>query len=426
MAVDRHRVAEALLAAAVFLLPWQTRWIFAQPALAGASGSGTWEYGVLGLYAVEVLILVAVVAFGWKRIAAPLQAVRAPLAVLGGLLLVSAMVGAAPAVSFLFLLHAAVAVVLGLCVAASAQRERLVVAFMIGLLPAAALGWWQTLMGGNPPSTLLGLAARAAETPGDAVVETGARLLRAYGPFPHPNMFGAYLLAGILAAGWLGVRMQRGWRAVGNSALAVVFGATLVITFSRSALLGFAAAALFAAAFALRDPALRRNRAWPAAVGGLLAAALVFHAPLLSRADTSSRLETTSVAERGAQYQEFTATFAHAPLFGTGPGAYTAALAQAFPDRPTYAYQPVHNALLLLLTEIGLAGLAALAWVGKHAVAVLRASGAFMISRRAVWIALAAFIPPALFDHYLWSSWAGLALTAVIIALVYPRRNPVS
>ena len=60
----RDRLARRLLLAALFLLPWPTRVIFATPSV----GHAVWQYGVISLYVTEVLVLAAVALLGWDRI----------------------------------------------------------------------------------------------------------------------------------------------------------------------------------------------------------------------------------------------------------------------------------------------------------------------------------------------------------------------
>ncbi len=109
--LSRVRIGETALIAALFLLPWQTRWFFATPTLHG----GPWEYGVMSLYAVEVLIWIAA-AFLW----CPKTHVRRPLAIFVLVLVASALVGVNSSVSLAFLIHIASA---GLLVFAMTARK---------------------------------------------------------------------------------------------------------------------------------------------------------------------------------------------------------------------------------------------------------------------------------------------------------------
>jgi O-antigen ligase len=110
------------------------------------------------------------------------------------------------------------------------------VAFLLGLIIPIALGWFQVLTGGSSESTLLGIADKDAQTLGVAVVETDdGRTLRAYGTFPHPNIFGGYLAVGVIALAWL-TRFAKSKREIALMLVgSAVLGSTLIVTFSRSA-----------------------------------------------------------------------------------------------------------------------------------------------------------------------------------------------
>lgn len=420
--LSRVRIGETALLAALFLLPWQTRWIFGTPTLHG----GPWEYGVMSLYVVEILVWIAA-AFLWR----PKTNVCRPLAIFALALVASALVGVNSSVSLAFLIHIASA---GLLVFAMAARKSwmgmsqvsshdpqtrtiprpkgsadvkeaearpiqdLRAAFLAGLVLPALFGWAQVLTGTQFASTELGLAAHSAADLGVAVIETPVgRMLRAYGPFSHPNVFGGYLVVGLLLCVWLDIQLKSRAR-LANAFLAAFLAATLIITFSRSAFL-----ALMLGVWLCR-PLVKRNYALHGLLVGLLVAGIWFHGPFLSRADTSNRLEGKSVQERASQYAEFGRVFVRAPWFGTGSSGYTAALGEVFPDRASWELQPVHNTFLLFLAEQGLFGALALAWLLSR---LVKQNGRRLLP-------LAVLLPIALLDHYLWSSWAGLALISSV------------
>lgn len=418
--VSRERIGETALLAALFLLPWQTRWIFGTPTLHG----GPWEYGVMSIYVVEVLIWIAAFAL-WRGRLDP----RGPVLIFPLLLVISALVGVNSSVSLAFLIHIASAELLVLTMAAprtcqgrtsasltSTESSGLGIAhdrkprgnacdmpfqvlgaaFLAGLVIPALFGWAQVLTGTQFASTELGLAAHSAADLGVAVVETPVgRLLRAYGPFSHPNVFGGYLVVGLLLCIWIDVQLKSRAR-LANAVLAAFLAATLVITFSRSAFLALILG--LGCFFWTHRSHVRQNRALVGLLTGLLIAGIWFHVPLLSRVDASSRLEGKSVQERVGQYGEFLHVLGRAPWFGTGASGYTAALADAFPNRASWELQPVHNTFLLFLAEQGILGVLAL-------ILLLKQKGRRLLP-------LAILLPIALLDHYPWSSWAGLALVA--------------
>ncbi len=110
-------------------------------------------------------------------------------------------------------------------------------------------------------------------------------------------------------------------------------------------------------------------------------------------------------------------------LFGHGVGDYVFTLANDFPGRSVFDYQPIHSVPLLILEEVGLFGaLAAIYWAS----CIDKMNFARFPNRDAV----AAFamgnviLVILFFDHYLWSSWAGLAMLAFIMALTVRMGEP--
>jgi hypothetical protein len=408
--MNREKLGHHLLLASLFLLPWQTRLILGRVTI----GGGATEYGTLSLYAVELLVLAAAVA--WWPIKSRLSTgiAKATLAILA-VVLVSAAFGPALVVSLNAILHIACAAVLFfLLTDERIASKQVAIAFVAGLLAPALLGWVQTLTGSSPASTLFGLADRLAERPGDAVVvnRAGLRLLRAYGSFSHPNVFGGFLAVGCVLLFWL--KSQKISRRLVTSAL-VALVATLVITFSRSGWLGlaFGAAAFFLVSLSRR--LIKAHEALPEIAAALFVAVTVgflFHDQLVSRFTPSLPLEARSIEERGSQWSEAAAVMMAYPLFGTGPGSYVFGLAQARPGLPSWAYQPIHNVPALFIVEIGFMGaLLVLAFVFSYI-----PWGA--IRRDPLSAGLhAALLVPLLLDHYLWTSWSGLALFAVAGAL---------
>jgi len=104
-------------------------------------------------------------------------------------------------------------------------------------------------------------------------------------------------------------------------------------------------------------------------------------------------------------------------------GNYVVALEETHPGREVYAYQPVHNLYLLMLSELGVIGtLFVLLWmvlIDRYIFANLPRVGAV----GALAIGSALFII-GFFDHYLWSLWPGLALVAFVLAMTLRLSEP--
>lgn len=410
--MSRQRIAEYAVLLTLFLLPWQTRWIYRDLTIAGEG----WEYGRLSIYAVEVLILLAVTLRGGLRVPGRLLPFVRPTALFIGVLLISASFSQSITVALGTLPHFAAAVALfSLVIDERTDMRRAAWAFVLGLVVPCGIAWYQAVTGTSPASSWLGLASHDSVTLGQSVVETSTgRVLRGYGTLPHPNIFGGYLAAGLIVLGWLSHRAKTRASHLLMAAPVALLASTLIITFSRSAWLAVAVGFGVLAAVALAKRRALPHRVIPLmtlACVAVLATLSVFHVAVFTRFQPAARLEAKSIEERAGSYAVFDDVLLTNVVMGVGPGNYTVALATVFPGRPAYDYQPVHNAPLLALAETGLILLLPTVLFFFALLCHIRANldtsaGLFALAL------LAAFLPIALLDHYLWSLWPGLSLAA--------------
>lgn len=415
--LTRQTVATWLTYAAVFLLPWETRWIYASLSL----NAGPWEYGKLSVYAVELLIVAVLVLRGKPE----LGLVGRRVAEQGKWFLTAVAVSIFLSVqtelsSAITLQVIAAGALLILLLDQRLSTRHLTSAALAGLVAPCVLGWYQVLTGTSPAFKWLGLAEHLAATPGASVVETASdRVLRAYGSFSHPNTFGGILAIALVLVLWRLAsesKRVRGW----DYAAVVLFASTLVVTFSRSAWIALAVAWVVIAASLLWFRKTLPRRALPMLALCLVAvgfAVIEFQQPIFTRFDPSARLEAMSLDQREGEYGWLPDVVRMNPITGVGIGAYTVALERASPGSPAYAYQPLHDTFLLILAEIGLVGFFALANVVWAAYQGVR--NAPRLQNRIFSLALGGLLTVlALLDHYLWTDWAGLAVAAFCLALM--------
>lgn len=402
-----------------FLLPWQTRWIFSQAMIADQP----FEFGVMSLYVVQILLLIIFLFSGSRKIAKQ-NVVPARLSL--ALLIVPALSvlwALSPELALAQLMHVVFAMLLFLLLLDSRVDLRIVLwSFVAGLIVPSLLGIWQAVMGFSGASTMLGLSAHDALRMGESVssLPDGIRMLRAHGSFQHPNVLGGYLAVGLVAIFTLLKRTKNeleGWVLV---AVGYLLAFALAATFSQSAWLGLVLAIVVGAMVLLmKNTKLARLLVIPVAfvfIGGALGYVFAVGASA-SEVHAYNDLEARSSQERVEQYQDFTKVM-QAPerwLIGFGTGNYLLALEQIRPGLYWWEYQPIHNVPLLILGEIGLVGLiVVLLWsstIDKMNFARFpnrEAVGAFMMGNIVLFVLF--------FDHYLWSQWAGLALIALVMA----------
>lgn len=401
----------------LFVLPWQTRFIFGSVPLEGAVS----EYGTLSLYASEVILVIGLF-IGYAADGFPkLKKENARPAFLAlAILLYSLLVvpfSAAPVVSLMALFHFAVALLFFLALLDErTDFKRLLMVFAASLVLPVLLGIFQVLSGGSPAISIFGLALRNAEHLGDAVVMMGdERVLRAYGTFPHPNMFGGYLAVGILAA--IGASEKK--YAPYFFVLSAFLTLGLLLTASRSAFLGLVLGSVLAGiVLKVRRISVSKKIVLPAAVViiAIVLLSSLFAPGLVSKVRGGGELELRSLNERMTQYEDFPNVVGGSWLFGNGPGTYVFALAHENPERPVWEYQPLHNVPLLIVGEIGIVGfILVLLWSST-----IDKMNLDRFPNRDAVLAFAmgnVILAILFFDHYLWSSYAGLCLIALVMGL---------
>ncbi|PJB27370.1 hypothetical protein COV05_01590 [Candidatus Uhrbacteria bacterium CG10_big_fil_rev_8_21_14_0_10_48_16] len=407
------KFANILFLLSVFFLPWQTQWIISTLLVSGEPS----QFGVFSLYVVEILIAFAFLLRGRQQthglVRRTWQALYFFLAVAFFSLSFSGIVG----VGWFHMIHMVSAGMFFFLITDERTNIKQVLSiFLLGLMVPILLGWVQVLYGSSQASTALGVASKDAVTPGVAVVETvSGRMLRAYGTFPHPNIFGGYVAFGIIALVWLSRFVERFTHRIVGILGSVALGATLIVTFSRSAWLGLFTAFFLLMGMMFWQKKIPPRRAFPMMILGLASILVtlgVFHSQVISRFNPTIRIEAISIEERASQYQTFGDIFWEAPLLGVGPNAYTFTLASLDPDHPVWSYQPIHNTFLLILAELGIVGFVMLFyWLYQMDMVVharrRSANGLFALTIGA------SFLVIGLFDHYLWTFWPGMALGAL-------------
>ena len=186
----------------------------------------------------------------------------------------------------------------------------------------------------------------------------GGRILRAYGLTDHPNILGgclAFALAILLA---VVVYRERRKSLPASAAVLLLFPA-LLLTFSRSAWLGFFAAGAFLFGSALF------SRKWDSAIRTALlgAACLAAITPLLLRDGSvfGKRFNGGDVsgdapmAERAFLMEKGNTLFVEHSAIGVGLGASPLAMKMRFEEFPL-PYQPPHFTLLTVPLETGVFG----------------------------------------------------------------------
>lgn len=242
----------------------------------------------------------------------------------------------------------------------------------------------------------LGERSFSSVTPGIALLNiSGQELLRPYGTFSHPNSLAGFILVALL--------LLAPWQSfLGRAALVLGLG-VLFVSFSQTVwLAGFFLSVLWLL--------VRKNSLWfrRLSLGMILGISLVSFVFLFAR--PSSFLTDKDIGQRWELGSAAQRMIAHSPFFGVGLNNFVVRLPK-FSPRPSLSWwlQPVHNILLLLISETGLVGTVILFYLGTRFLGPVF----FSNNKKPVLLLLAIFLTGAL-DHY----WLTLEQNQLLFALV--------
>ena len=444
--------------ALVFLLPWQARLIWKMGELAG----GFWEYGTFSLYGTE-LLLGLLVFLNIVRVIREWQGRRktffeklfhcfiVSLFLVCCLSIFWAVDGDLALYKFVVLLEGFM--LFWLVLTGGVRKERLLWAIVFSAVIQAGVGSWQFLNQEIVGNKWLGMASQAPWDGGVSVIETGLRRwLRAHGTLMHPNIFGGFLVIGLISCLTLyeGIyrRLSLIWadtnktnetnitnkfyriKAVGLLIFFVVMLFGILTSFSRGAWVAVIIVSLFHCfiVFVRRDKIGRVVISKMLIITILVVAmfGLAFKEPFLGRIKGQGRLEAKSVEQRVAGYREGWGVVRDNWLGGVGLGNYTLCLytnetnVTNVTNREVWDYQPVHNLWLLVLAEIGIFGLLFFA-----AILLLTIYYSLITKGKSLIFALPLFVIIILsfFDHYFWSFYFGVMVWWMVLGITCKLRE---
>lgn len=367
-----RKITEYSIYLFVFILPWQTKFIFQ---------SAETNYSEISLYLSHALLLVIFILFlsqpsGEKECDVECRPVLYSALALAMFSLLS--IFFAPDKFLAFFRY--FIILSGLCLFfiirsgttirsyqdSLLDKSNLIYCFLVSIFFQAALGIYQFLTQSTFVCKYLGLASHDPFVLGTAVVETSSgRWLRAYGGLDHPNILGGVLVVALILAAYLLAKKKiiNTRRQVWSSIFLFVFYFVslyaLFFTFSRSAWL-----ALLAGFVVLLIVFIKDKDKW--IIGRFLAllffsifligmATFPFQDLVFVRINTQTRLEQKSINERLSYLSEAKSLLQKNVLTGIGVGNYTIAVGDLNGNKKAaWDYQPVHNSFLLLLAENGI------------------------------------------------------------------------
>jgi hypothetical protein len=303
------------------------------------------------------------------------------------------------------------------------QRKAMFVIVLSGFIQSL-LAIYQFISQTVFASKWLGMAGQTPEIPGVPVVmNNGERLLRVFGSLPQPNILAGFLTIAIIITVILLATGKSRREAAFLYAALTVNTVALYFTASRSALVTLLISLILLLLYKLKtrhklptESAVRNatilililfailNLSWPGYLSG--------------RLNTADRLNQTSTSERLAGYHDALPVLKSYWLTGTGPGNYALALFRQSEHHPNYYYQPLHNAIVLPFLEFGIWNLGF--WILTIFIFKKIKSRLFESPTTAgLSVVMVSILIISLFDHYFYTQYFGLILTAVTCALFF-------
>lgn len=189
------KIFELFLNSFLFLLPWQTIFIIKK-----------WELGTIGIFGFEILFwIIAALFFIWhfqnKKQQANMSWLYITSFIFLGYCFLSTFWSPQPLVGFFQALRITESFLLiWILLVAPFDRKKAVLWFIAGATLQAFLGIYQFLTQSTVGFKWLGLVSHPLMETGTSVIQSAeaGRWLRAYGAFPHPNIFGGYLVIAII------------------------------------------------------------------------------------------------------------------------------------------------------------------------------------------------------------------------------------
>jgi hypothetical protein len=288
------------------------------------------------------------------------------------------------------------------------EKKEVMWMFFWSLIPHAFLGLWQYADQFIHGSKWLGMASQDPRSLGVSVVEHGEyRLLRSYGGFSHPNIFGGWLAIGLLIAFVLSHVVQKKSHVIVLALGSALMMMALVLSYSRSAWIAFVVGLLFLIGMLVWQKRITSQFFWVVLCSIFIAGSIVTFSQwphITSRFQAETRLERKSVSERVTNLNDAWQLFMRQPWFGYGPNAEMLGLSGL--EKTEAPLQPPHTIFVLVVLDFGLIGLTCLLWL------IFRVRSVFQ-DRSVLFLFIVCGVL-GLFDHYLWSHWAGRSLFMMV------------
>ncbi len=292
----------------------------------------------------------------------------------------------------------------------------------------AIIGIWQYFIQHSIGLKWLGETILSPDMPGVAKIMVGGeKVMRAYGTFPHPNVFAGFLLLSITCGLLLLFREKRIWTQVFFSFLVSLQTVAFILTFSRVAWIG--GVCLFVYLFICLFRRKLLVKSLKLAVLAITLIILISGAVFWPQIAGRFSLEGQALEERGLYNNIALSMIKKSPLLGVGMGNFVARIDDfSHLELENWQYQPVHNIYLLILAELGIIGLVLFiflifnvlkgAWFSQKSLDVSRETSNSLVIGHWLLVIFLGFLFIGFFDHYFWTLQQGGLIFWLVLGIL--------
>lgn len=422
----------------VFLLPWQTRFIFSREI-----NGEFWEYGSFSIYGTEILLLfllILAISFKLKNQEKHVENKKFNYLICGflSIIFLSSVWALDYKLSLFFGLRILEGIgIFWLLTSFNFSRVKIAWSLVLAGFSQSILAIWQFASQNIFACKWLGMSVQDPSALGVSVVETiGGRFLRSYGSLSHPNILAGFLVICLLLCIWLLTTRSlhfapacRFGRDDKEKAFLIFIFFTLLLglflTFSRAAWLAFLVSMIIILFWLVKKKNFKliKNLLIPGILFLIILGA-IFQSLILTRFSLETRLEIKSNQERVSGIKQAKELSKKYFYHGLGAGNYTLGLYELNKNFQVWEYQPVHNVYLLILVELGIIGLVIfllfileiLKWIWKK-------SGGDDFEKMIITIIIISILIMMLFDHWWWTMYFGIIFFAVVLGFMCKKNN---
>ncbi len=276
---------------------------------------------------------------------------------------------------------------------------------------------------------MTGVASFLVPSNVEGFVDSGEKIIRAYGTTPHSNILAAYLFLGIFAFYFVFLYKRHFHTYILMCGYAL-FLVGLFFTFSRTIIFLWAAGFLIRGLLIVAKSRFKRqfwrDTVFKTKLTQILVVTFltVVVFSLVYWPEVQSRM-TLSSEEEAVQLRVFyneESLKGGINLFGIGLGDFTGWLMEQNPNLPRHIYQPVHNVYLLIYSEVGVIGfILFLLFLAGLLYEFIKKTRLRELKHYSFLLVVISVLFIGLFDHFLLTIqqgrfvfWLGLALLTII------------